>query len=270
MKDILIIIDPQKDFIDAPDFKGSLAVPGAYDDMKRIIQFIEEKNPKDILVTLDTHYLFDISLPLWWVNDNGEHPTPFTLITSNDVINGTWKATDENLQEHALFYVKQLEKQKKYDLTIWPNHCIIDSEGHKINDELKIALSVWETTNNSKVTYLYKGMNHKTEHYSALKAEVLIDNEDDTFLQKDVIDYISKFDEINISGEASSHCVKGTTLDLIDNLKLEYRKKVNVISNLMSPVPGFENNQTLFFEEVVNKGSNVINFSYKNNNSFKI
>lgn len=248
MKKALVIIDPQNDFIISPTFAGSLGVPGAYEDMLRVAEYIKKENPEHIVVTLDTHNVFDIAHKAWWVNAEGQNPSQFTIITKEDVQNGVWKASKPEFQEHAEFYVSKLAEQKKYKLCIWPDHCIEGTEGHKVNPELNESLKEWELKNNKKVEYVYKGMNHKTEHYSALKAEVVLEDED-TKLRQDIIDSLSKYDEIVITGEASSHCVAGTTIDLLDNVNQKTRESVVVLKNCMSPVPGFESGATAFFEK---------------------
>lgn len=259
MKKALVIIDPQNDFIISPNFVGSLGVPGAYEDMLRIVDYITKENPDHIVVTLDTHNVFDIAHKAWWVNEKGEHPSPFTLITKEDVANGVWKAAKPEFQEHAEFYVKKLAEQNKYELRIWPDHCIEGTEGHKVNPELAQALNDWEVKNNKKVEYVYKGMNHKTEHYSALKAEVVLDDED-TKLRTDVIDSLAGYDQIVMTGEASSHCVAGTTVDLLENLEDNLRQNVTVLKNCMSPVPGFEAGQSKFFEKANELKAKVIDW----------
>lgn len=256
MKKALVIIDPQNDFIISPQFTGSLGVPGAYEDMLRIADYIEKENPTHIIVTLDTHNVFDIAHKAWWVNSEGKNPNAFTIITEEDVKNGVWKASQKEFQNHAEFYVNKLAEQNKYKLCIWPDHCIEGTEGHKINPELMKSLKEWEIKNGQKVEYVYKGMNHKTEHYSALKAEVVLEDED-TKLRKDIIDSLSQYDEIVITGEASSHCVAGTTIDLLDNISEKNREDVIVLKNCMSPVPGFESSANSFFEKVTEFNATV-------------
>lgn len=259
MKKALVIIDPQNDFIISPTFQGALGVPGAYEDMLRIMDYISKENPDHIVVTVDTHNVFDIAHKAWWVNESGEHPNDFTIITKEDVENGIWKASQSEFQKHAEFYVNQLAEQNKYKLCIWPNHCIEGTVGHAINPELAQTLNEWEVRNNKQVEYVYKGMNHKTEHYSALKAEVVL-NEEDTQLRKDIIQSLSGFDKIVMTGEASSHCVAGTTLDLLENLEDNIKQNVVIFKNCMSPVPGFEAGQEEFFEKAKKLKAQVIDW----------
>lgn len=260
MKKALVIIDPQNDFIVSPTFEGVLGVAGAYEDMLRIADYVEKENPDCIVVTLDTHNVFDIAHKAWWVNEKGENPSSYTNITEEDVKNGLWKASMKEFQKHAEFYVKQLTEQDKYKLLIWPDHCIEGTKGHEVNDELAQVLQFWEIKNNKKVDYVFKGMNHKTEHYSALKAEVVLETEDDTKLQKNLIEKLIAFDQIVITGEASSHCVSGTTIDLLENIDPQKRKNVIILKNCMSPVSGFENEEKKFFEKAKQLNAQIIDW----------
>jgi len=62
----------------------------------------------------------DFSL-LYLVNDRGEHPQPFTLISKEDVEKGVWKFNpalcesfqigEEYGQRHLLHYTKQLKRE---------------------------------------------------------------------------------------------------------------------------------------------------------------
>ena len=63
----LIIIDPQNDFCSP---RGSLFVPGADEDNERLGEFILANSLEidQIIVTLDSHYVIDISHPKFWVD----------------------------------------------------------------------------------------------------------------------------------------------------------------------------------------------------------
>ena len=121
---LLLIIDPQNDFMDSPSYKGSLAVKGAFDDMQRLSKWIEMHDIDNIVITMDTHVKYDISHPDWWLDKSNLPPNPFTIITKEDVTNGVWRAKDQKEQDYSLFYVTQLSEQGKYPLCIWPYHCI--------------------------------------------------------------------------------------------------------------------------------------------------
>lgn len=258
MTTIHFIIDPQKDFIISPNFIGSLGVPGAYEDMLRLCKHIEMTNPEMIVITLDTHAKLDIAHKLWWVDQNGNHPSNFTQITVSDVENKVWMAADPKEQDYSYFYVKKLLENNKYQLTIWPDHCIDNTEGHKVNDELLETLKNWEMLNNKKVLYVNKGVNPKTEHYSGLKAEVELEDDSDTKLKTDLINYMNTFEKIQVSGEASSHCLGSTAIDLLLNMPTKDRKKVDILINCTSPVPGCEAQAENLLNKANDLGANLV------------
>lgn len=257
MKTVQLIIDPQKDFIFSPTFNGALGVNGAYEDMLKLSDYLQRVETDAIVVTLDTHNRYDIAHKAWWKDENGKHPNDYTIISVEDVQSGKWRPVDEKEQDYALFYVKELQKNNKYKLMVWPDHCIDGTEGHKVNEELKSVLDNWETKNNKKVQYVNKGTNPKTEHYSGLKAEVVLEGAKETELNKELIEYLNSFDVIEVSGEAISHCVGSTLIDLLQNLPLESRQKVVILEDCTSPVTGFENQATEFLEQAIKLGANI-------------
>ncbi len=121
----LLIIDPQIDFCDP--HTGALYVPNAEHDMRRLANMIRRLKDKidDIHVTLDSHHLIHIAHPIFWKDPQGNHPLPFTRITLPEVEDGKWTTTQPGLYERALEYVRKLAQNGRYDLTIWPPHCLI-------------------------------------------------------------------------------------------------------------------------------------------------
>jgi len=257
MTTALFIIDPQKDFIDDPKFMGSLAVTGANEDMRRLADHINETPPDAIVVTLDTHEKMHIANPMWWVDENGKNPEVFTLISVEDVISKKWMAHVKEKQESSLAYVMELEKNKKFKLCIWPYHCIDGTEGHKVTEVISIALNRWEISTGKKVQYVMKGQNPNTEHYSGLKAEVVISSDPKTKLNTKVINFLNSFDSVEVAGEAKSHCVSSTTGDLIGGFGANANKIV-ILENCMSSVSGFENAGETFIEEAKKAGCKVV------------
>jgi hypothetical protein len=71
---------------------ASLFVPGAVEDTDRAIRFIYRNLDKisALHFSMDTHRIFQIFHPAWWVDASGKHPAPFTPITSDDVKTGRW------------------------------------------------------------------------------------------------------------------------------------------------------------------------------------
>jgi len=250
----LLIIDPQNSFCDP---KGELYVTGAEDDMQRLATMVERCGSKfdDIHVTLDCHHLFDVAHPLFWVGSGGQHPSPFTIISVNDVENGAWTPTVPSLTRRMIAYVKGLEQGGRYPLCIWPPHCLIGTWGNNVIPCLADVLQKWEQDNIAMVDYVSKGSNIYTEHYSGIRAEVADPEDPSTQLNTRLIDTLMEADEIVLTGEASSHCLKSTVEDIAESFGDDsYVKKFVLLTDCCSPVTGFEQQETDFINAMTKRG----------------
>jgi nicotinamidase-related amidase len=256
MKIHLLIIDPQNDFCDP---KGSLSVSGADRDMGRLETMIRRLGPRldDIHVTLDTHHFIDVAHPVFWVNSQGKNPAPFTIITADDVAQGVWTAASPAHRAWALEYTRKLEENKRYALCIWPPHCLIGSWGTQIYPPLFDALLDWEKANVGFIDYVTKGSNYLTEHYSALRADVPRPDDPGTQLNVGLIESLRDVDVLAIAGEALSHCVRFTTQDLIENFPDETVRKMVILEDAMTAVPGFEKEGKEFLDFAARKGIRI-------------
>lgn len=248
MQTVLLIIDPQVDFCD-PD-KGALYVRGAEQDIHRICGLVENLATKldSIHVTLDTHHTVDIAHPPFWSNQEGNEPEPFTVIRASDVACGNWFPRHTELRDYALKYLQALEQNGKYDLVVWPLHCLLGSNGHAIQPELQRALCAWEKRYQN-VDYVLKGLNPLTEHYSAICAEVPLPEDPSTQTNTTLLETLQGADLVLIAGEAGSHCVANTVRDIAAAFGDDCHRLV-VLTDAISPVPGFENLQDTFLTEV--------------------
>ena len=247
MINTLLIIDPQNDFCHN---KGTLSVPGAEEDCHRLIAMIKRLSDDldSIHVTMDTHHLFHIAQPIFWIDKDGKHPRPFTIITSKMLQNNEYQAAAPQYRNYAVEYVNTLERTGKYSLCIWPPHCLIGTWGHDIYQELSSALIEWESGKPGRVVdYTYKGSNVRTEHYSAIRAEVSDAADPSSRTNFALIERLKRADNIAIAGEALSHCVANTVRDLITCIPPE---KLVVLTDVSSNVPGFEKLGTDFLTEV--------------------
>lgn len=251
----LLIIDPQNDFVAA---QGALHVPGAESDMQRLADFMRRhgKQLDDIHVTLDSHREVDIAHPLFWVDSQGNHPAPFTTITADDLACGRWHTRLPGWQERAAAYVKALKDQGRYQLMIWPPHCIIGSWGHAVYPEISDALRTWERDHFAIVNYVTKGSNIWTEHYSAVKAEVEDPADPSTQLNTALIDLLQDpgVGRIFIAGEALSHCVANTIRDIADQFGQENVRKFVLLQDCSSNVSGCEKLGEEFIRDMRKRG----------------
>lgn len=252
-KEVLLSIDPQNDFCDP---NGALYVGGAEKDMDNLASFIKKYGKKlhDIHVSLDSHQEIHIAHPIFWINDKGEHPSPFTVICKDDVINGVWKAARPTFQKRAEDYVTKLKKDGRYVLCIWPPHCRVGSWGFGVFPSVFDALSNWEKENFAKVGFVTKGNNPFTEHYSIVKADVEDPSDPTTKLNTGFIDVLKEADKIFITGEALSHCVANSITDIATAFGDENIKKFVLLEDTSSNVTGFERLGQEFVNKFVSKG----------------
>jgi nicotinamidase-related amidase len=250
----LLIIDPQIDFCDPA--RGALYVPGAEHDMRRLAQMIVRLRDKidDIHVTLDSHHLVHIAHPVFWKDSRGQNPPPFTKITRRDVEEGVWTTTQPGLYRRALDYVRQLEANSRYELTIWPPHCLIGSPGHAVFPELFDALQAWEKRF-AFVDYVTKGSNLMTEHYSAVQADVPDPSDPSTQINTRLIQTLQNADIIAVAGEARTHCLANTVRDIVSNFADDSLvSKLILLTDASSDIPGFEPHAESFLSEMAERG----------------
>jgi len=262
----LIIIDPQNDFCypgaevaypgldltgEAKDIldkvgllnPGSLFVPGANEDMDKVANMIDEIGHKffNIHVTMDCHHYIDIAHPVTWVNSKGEHPAPFTIITTDDVDNEVWFCAFPQERSYCKWYVHQLADNNRYPLCIWPPHCLIGTIGNAVYKPLADALATWEKKNIGNVEFLTKGSNWKTEHYSAVQADVPDDEDPTTEMNYEFIKPLKLADDLVLVGEARSHCLANTGRDIVAGFGDDtLANKLTLLEGATSDVPGFE------------------------------
>lgn len=241
----LVAIDPQNDFCDP---NGSLFVPGATDDIKRLAALVTRLKDKlaDVHVTLDSHRKVDISHPMWWKDSSGRAPNPFTLISAADVAAGRWTTHLPSFYDRTLKYLRDLESRGRYVHTIWPEHCLIGDEGHNIHPELSAALHDWEQSRFAQVEFVTKGSNPWTEHFSAIEAEVPDPNDPTTQLNTGFIQTLEQADVVLLAGEALSHCVMSTVRDIAHYFSdPTYARKLILLEDCSSKVPD-PPNMTIF------------------------
>lgn len=246
MKTAFLIIDPQNDFYDPA---GALAVPGAPEDAQRLARIIKQKQATidAVFVTLDSHHPFHIAHQCFWTDRNGSPPPLFTVITEADVASGQYRPVYRPLQEHAELYVSALKQGNAPPLCIWPEHCLIGSAGHAVYDPIFQAVHAWEKAKTGRTTtFIMKGSNPKTEHYSAFKAEVEDPADPASALNLPLLKKLQTFDRIYVSGQALSHCVARSVQDLIEHVPPE---KITVFADTTSPVTGFEKDAETFTAE---------------------
>jgi nicotinamidase-related amidase len=231
----LILVDMQVDFVHP---NGALYVPGAVEDSKRIVEWIYQHvgDITRIYASLDSHYPIQIFSSTWWLNEAGKHPYPYTVITSDDVQNGTWQPIYE--VDWSIQYVTALENQHKKELMIWPYHCLVGTPGHNLTPSLYEAISYHAATRQAQPQFITKGEIAKTEHYSMLEPEVKVPDHPQGTLNEAFLNDLREFDLIYVAGEAKSHCVLETVNSIMKFFKgqPEFIGKIRILLDGMSSV----------------------------------
>lgn len=231
---LLIGIDFQNDFME----NGELAVPNSHKDIGNVTKFIYNNLEKitTIAVSLDTHQIHQIFHPSWWVDENGNHPNPFTIITARDVKMGKWVAVEK--QEESLEYVQNLEKLSKKQLCIWPYHCIEGTMGAALEGQFSNIVHFHSFVRKSTIEKIVKGKDPLSEMYGIIKPEY--DRTD--YCNVEFLEMIKSYDKIIIAGEAKSHCVLESVRQILEYYadEKDVTSRLYLLEDCMSSIPGFE------------------------------
>ncbi len=255
MKIECLMIDTQVSFCSP---SGELFVPGADQDVLRMVKMMERIRDRvdDYHVTLDTHHFYDVAHPIFWVDSKGNHPNPFTIISYEDVKNGVWKPSNPAETQKMLTYTETLAKNGRYKLCIWPPHCLIGSVGATVISPVAEQLLEWEK-GVAMVDYVTKGSNYTTEHFGVLVADVPDSNDPSTQLNVRLIETLQRADVIGFYGEALSHCVLYSLIDICANFGEENIQKIHLVKDCCSIIPGFEDNTNKVLDSLVKRGLNL-------------
>ena len=220
---------------------ASLFVPGAVEDTARTIEWLYRNLGRvtELFFSLDTHRMFQIFHPAWWVDAEGRHPAPLTPIFYEDVKRGRWRAN--RFPEESLEYVRQLEAAGKYVLTVWPYHALLGGLSHALVPAMMEAALFHAAARKQQTHFETKGLSPLTENYSVLSPEVTelrgesVGAFNDAFFTR-----LMSFDRIYVFGQAKSHCVLSTVNDLLARISAtepSLASKLYILEDAMSPVP---------------------------------
>lgn len=251
----LVAVDVQNTFC-VPDFElyvGGRSGTGAVDDNCRLCEFIYRNLGAitQICPTMDTHQAMQIFHAIFLVDDRGEHPALYTLVSADDIERGVWKfnpavalqigIAPEYGEQHLHNYTRQLQVSGKYNLTIWPYHAMLGGIGHALVSAVEEAIFFHTLARYSQPDFQVKGNRPLTEHYSVFGPEVLTGPDGEPIARKNdaLIEKLLDFDAIVIAGQAKSHCVAWTIDDLLRGILIQNRKlaeKVYLLEDCTSPV----------------------------------
>jgi nicotinamidase-related amidase len=252
----LLLIDVQNTFC-LPEFELFVAGRsgrGAVEDVVRIAELLYRSLDRvtQVVATLDTHSAAQIFHPVFWLDLEGRHPAPHTVIRLEDVESGRYRVNpalaplvsprqDFDLAAWALRYARALAEGGKYPLVVWPYHAMLGGIGHAMVALVEEAVFFHSIARQSPTRLEIKGRHALTENYSALRPEVAADDRGQPLVadSRELVDHLLGFDEILVAGEAKSHCVAWTVADLLAEIWLRdasLARKVTLLDDCASPV----------------------------------
>jgi nicotinamidase-related amidase len=277
----LMLVDVQNTFC-IPGFELYVAGrsgTGAVDDNRRLCEFIYRNLGviTQITATMDTHQAMQIFHAIFLIDENGEHPAPYTNVSAEDVRTGKWKfnpalaghfgISEDQGQERLQHYVNKLEEVEKYSLTIWPYHAMLGGIGHALVSSVEEALFFHSVARLSPPHFEIKGDRSFTEHYSVIGPEVEKGPKGETLGEHNdkFIEMLKGVDRLVIAGQAKSHCVAWTIADLLGDLRKEdpaLAQKIYLLEDCTSPVvvPGadFTDQADAAFDRFADAGMHLV------------
>jgi nicotinamidase-related amidase len=278
----ILAVDVQNTFC-VPDFELFVAGrsgSGAVDDSRRLCEFIYRNlgTITQIFPSLDTHQAMQVFHAIWLVDEQGNHPDPYALISHPGVEAGRWRvnrAVAEALgigvdyaERHLANYTRQLAEGGKYDLTIWPYHALLGGIGHALVSAVEEAVFFHGVVRYSQPQFQVKGDKPLTEHYSMLGPEVTEGPDGDRLggMNTELIDRLLTFDAVVVAGEAKSHCLAWTIDDLLaddDARERRLAERTYLLEDCTSPVvvPGvvdYTDEADAAFERYADAGLHVV------------
>ena len=214
---------------------------------------------------------------IWLVDERGDHPAPYTLVSAEDVATGRWRlnsAVAEALgididyaERHLAYYTRRLAEGGKYDLTVWPYHAMLGGIGHALVSAVEEAIFFHGLALYSSPDFQVKGDNPLTEHYSLLGPEVTEGPDGDRLGGKntELIEKLLTFDAVVVAGQAKSHCLAWSIDDLLDDEDVRERlaERTYLLEDCTSPVvvPGvvdYTDEADAAFERYAAAGMHVV------------
>jgi len=277
----VLAVDIQNTFC-IPDFELFVAGrsgTGAVDDNRRLCKFLYRNLGEitQIFPSLDTHHAMQVFHAIWLVDEHGNHPDPYTLVSAQDVATGRWQmnaAVAEALgidvdyaDRHLTYYTRRLAEGGKYDLTIWPYHAMLGGIGHALVSAVEEAVFFHGLARYSNPEFQVKGDNPLTEHYSLLGPEVTEGPDGDRLGGKNakLIEKLLTFDAVVVAGQAKSHCLAWTIDDLLgdEDVREQLAERTYLLEDCTSPVvvPGvvdYTDEADAAFERYAAAGMHVV------------
>jgi nicotinamidase-related amidase len=274
----LLAVDVQNTFC-IPDFElfvGGRSGTGAVDDNRRLCEFLYRNlgTVTQVFPSLDTHHAMQVFHAIWLVDEDGNHPEPYTLVSPEDVASGRWRANEavaealgidaDYARRHLEHYTSRLAEGGKYNLTIWPYHAMLGGIGHALVSAFEEAVFFHGVARHSSPDFQVKGDKPLTEHYSMLGPEVTEGPDGDILggINRRLIEGLLSFDAVVVAGQAKSHCIAWTIADLLEEDR-GLAERTYLLEDCTSPVvvPGvvdYTDEADAAFERYAEAGMHVV------------
>ncbi len=253
---VLLLIDVQKDFCfpGGSLYVGGRSGEGALEDNARTAELIYENlgSISEIICTQDTHHPFQIFFPSFWQTADGGPVEAHRVITAAELEAGALiprpglaaalcDGDEAWLRAQCLDYCRRLEAEGRYQLYLWPPHCLLGGDGHLLAGVIQEARLFHSFARGARNPIELKGEHPLTENYSVLRPEVLEAHDGSSLGSRNeaLIERLLGADRLLVAGQAASHCVKSSLDDLLEALlALEpgQASKVTVLRDCMSSV----------------------------------
>jgi len=205
-------------------------------------------------------------LPPWEHQQPTKRLDAYPLVAHDKETNEKYIYRDQSCNDVMCTYIKELEEKNddvgggRFSHMLWPTHCVLGSYGASIPPVLTKALSEWSLKAEKPYLIKLKGNDESAEAFSAFGAEVSNDNPK-TQPDTELMDYILSAKHVYFCGEASSHCVRWSAIDLAERkANKESSAEIHVIVNLTSPVSVSVLQETEFFKLCGTKGIGLMYF----------
>ena len=247
----LLAVDVQNTFC-IPEFElfvGGRSGTGAVDDNRRLCEFLYRNlgTITQIFPSLDTHHAMQVFHAIWLVDEEGNHPEPYTLVSPEDVAAGRWMMNEavaeaigidpDYARRHLEHYTRALADGGKYNLTIWPFHAMLGGIGHALVSSVEEAVFFHSVARYAQPAFQVKGENPLTEHYSMLGPEVTEGPDGDVLggTNTALIEKLLEFDAVVVAGQAKSHCIAWTIDDLLEHAR-DLAERTYLLEDCTSPI----------------------------------